>query len=53
MQGYEQRYEYDVGGNITKMRHLLGGVTEWVRDYVYPTTSNRLTSTTESGGTAT
>jgi RHS repeat-associated protein len=53
MQGYEQRYEYDVGGNITKMRHLLGGVTEWVRDYFYPTTSNRLTSTTESGGTVT
>ncbi len=50
MQGYEQRYSYDVAGNITEMRHLLGSTTDWVRTYTYPTTSNRLSTTTEAAG---
>ncbi len=52
MQRYEQRFIYDDGGNITEMRHLLGGTTDWVRTYTYPTTSNRLSTTTETAGTA-
>jgi RHS repeat-associated protein len=51
MQAYEQRYTYDDGGNITEMRHLLSGTTDWVRTYAYASTSNRLSTTTESAGT--
>ncbi|HRE03546.1 MAG TPA: hypothetical protein PLV68_19775, partial [Ilumatobacteraceae bacterium] len=51
MQGYEQRYSYDVAGNITEMRHLVSATTDWVRTYTYPSTSNRLSTTTETDGT--
>ncbi len=54
---YEQRYAYDAVGNITEMRHLVGGSTDWVRTYTYEEdgsgdpVSNRLVDTTESVGT--
>lgn len=56
---YEERYVYDAVGNITEMRHLIGGSTDWVRAYAYEEdgsgdpVSNRLVDTTESVGTVT
>ncbi|MEL6348733.1 MAG: RHS repeat-associated core domain-containing protein [Myxococcota bacterium] len=53
---YEQRYSYDAGGNITEMKHLSHGVTQWTRSYSYAPDSNQLTQTVEpsaSGGAGT
>lgn len=56
---YEERYAYDAVGNMTEMRHLVGGSTAWVRAYSYAEdgsgdpVSNQLVDTTESVGTVT
>ena len=39
---YTQRYTYDDGGNITEIRNLRNGTTQWVRTQTYGTTSNRI-----------
>lgn len=48
MRDYTQFYQYDGVGNILQMLHQATG-SEWHRDYVYDTTSNRLLSTTVPG----
>ncbi len=46
MRIYTQRYKYDKVGNIEKMGHSTAdGTGQWIRDYNYETTNNRLTST--------
>ncbi len=48
MQGYEQRDEYDLAGNIATMIHNAGSgqfINRWTRDYSYEAANNRLIST--------
>ncbi len=44
---YEERYEYDAVGNISKMVHDVGtgNTGSWTRGYRYAATSNRLEAT--------
>jgi RHS repeat-associated protein len=48
MQPYDQRYEYDLAGNMLNMIHNAGSgsfVHRWTRAFVYDTTSNHLLTT--------
>jgi RHS repeat-associated protein len=48
---YEESYDYDSGGNLTRLRHaqkVNGGAT-WVRDLTPAAGSNRLAATAVSG----
>lgn len=55
MQPYEERYEYDVAGNLSRLVHAAtsGGQFQnrWTRSYAYAPTSNRLMATTTGGTT--
>lgn len=55
MQPYEERYEYDLAGNLTRLAHAAasGGQFQnrWTRDYSYEAATNRLASTTVGGTT--
>lgn len=43
---YTQNYQYDSVGNITQMSHKKNsGEVQWIRNYVYESTNNRLKST--------
>lgn len=52
LQNYTERYEYDAGGNILRIRHIGGSVERWTRHYQYATDSNRLLGTSLPGDPA-
>jgi RHS repeat-associated protein len=49
MQRYEQRFEYDVAGNLLKILHHAGNgnpqSNQWTREFVYDASNNRLLNT--------
>ncbi len=46
---YEQDFEYDLAGNLTRVRHRSGGGDFWTRRYAYAASGNRLLSTSRPG----
>jgi len=46
---YVQSYAYDEVGNILRMKHDSGGVTQWHPGYDYALTGNRLLKTSLPG----
>ncbi|MEZ4429004.1 MAG: RHS repeat-associated core domain-containing protein, partial [Nannocystaceae bacterium] len=49
LQNYTQTYTLDKVGNITEVKHAVGGIVAWRRGYEYTPTGNQLVKTSEIG----
>ncbi len=43
MRRYTQKYTYDNAGNMTQMKHIVGGTDNWTRNFTIATSSNKTT----------
>jgi len=51
LHAYTRNYAYDKVGNITSLQSVPVGGTSWTRNYTYVADTNRLATTSVSGGT--